>query len=168
MKIIRRGKGEPQEIAQEHVPVLSLRDAMNKMFEESFWDPFDMFDRMSAAGARQLAGRGLYPKVDIAEDEKEIKVTADVPGMDPEQIEIEVEEDALTLSGKMEKEVKDEDKEKKYYRYEREYGEFRREFTLPAKVKTDAVTAKVKNGVLEIVLPKAEMEKKAKVQVKAG
>jgi len=167
MKITRKGRGEPQEITRgERAPVLSLRDAMNRLFEESFWDPFDAFDRVPVPDLHQ-AGRGFFPKVDVAESDKEIVVTADVPGIDPENVDIEVEEDSLIISGSTQKESKDEDAEKKYYRYEREYGEFRREITLPARVKPEEVSAKTKNGVLEIMLPKVKIEKKAKVKVKA-
>ena len=167
MRIIKRGLGDGREITpREIAPVLSLRDAMNRMFEESFWDPFEMIERIPALG--RGTGQLAFPRVDMSEDENEVKVVANVPGVDTEKIEIEVEPETLILSGKMEKEMKEEDKEKKFYRYEREYGEFRREFALPARVKPDAVTAKARDGVLEITLPKAEVEKKAKVRIDAA
>lgn len=133
---------------------------MNRLFDESFWDPFDNF-----FPGRTLASvsRTVFPKVDISETDNEVKIVADIPGIDPDKIEIEASEDTLSLSGKIEKES--EEKEKKFYRFERQYGEFRREFALPAKVKTDAIEAKSKNGVLTIILPKAETEKKKKVKV---
>lgn len=160
MRIIPRGQGDAREVTpRETQPVVSLRDAMNRLFEESFWDPFEMIDRLP------MTSRALFPKVDVSEDEKEVRVVANVPGVDTEKIGIEVEEDVLTISGKTEKEVKEEDKEKKFYRYEREYGEFRREIALPARVKAEAATAKAKNGVLEIVLPKADTREKAKVKI---
>jgi HSP20 family protein len=90
---------------------------------------------------------------------------ANVPGIDPEKIDIEVGEDYLSISGRIDKEVKDEDKNGKVYRYEREYGEFRREFSLPARVNKDNIVAKAKNGVLSITLSKSEEERKAKVKV---
>lgn len=105
-----------------------------------------------------------FPKVDVEETDNEIKVTANVPGVDPKDINIEVGDDYLSLSGKIEKENKDE-KNGKVYRYEREYGEFRREFSLPARVNKDAIVAKSKNGVLTITLPKSEEEMKKRVRI---
>ena len=93
---------------------------------------------------------------------------ANVPGIDPEKIDIEVGDDYLSLSGKIEKEHQDRDAAQKIYRYEREYGEFRREFTLPARVKKEGIVAKAKNGVLSITLPKTDDERKAKVKVEIG
>ena len=142
--------------------VISLRDMMNKMIEESFLDPFDVISSdLPIVPEMKIS----FPKVDISETEKEIKITANVPGIDSDKIDIDVGDDYISISGKTERE--EEEKDKKVYRYEREYGEFRREFSLPAKVKKDDVSAKVKNGVLTIILPKAEEEKKSKVKVKA-
>lgn len=105
-----------------------------------------------------------FPKVDVIETDDAIKVVANVPGIDPEKIDIEVGEDYLSLSGRIDKESRDE-KGGKVYRYEREYGEFRREFSLPARVNKDGIVAKAKNGVLSITLPKSEHERKTKVRV---
>lgn len=142
--------------------VVSLRDMMNKMIEESFLDPFDIISsNLSMIPEKKMS----FPKVDISETEKEIKITANVPGIDSDKIDIDVGDDYISISGRTERE--EEDKDKKIYRYEREYGEFRREFSLPAKVKKDEVSAKVKNGVLTVVLPKAKEDKKNKIKVKA-
>ncbi len=99
-----------------------------------------------------------FPKVDISESEKEVVVTANVPGIKSENIEIDVNPDSIKISGKKEKEK--EEKKKKFYRYEREYGEFSRFFPLPAEVDPDKVEAKMKDGVLNINLKKTKKEKK--------
>lgn len=133
-------------------------------FLDDSWDPFNMM-MPSLFRNRGLASvSSLFPKVDVSETDNEIKVVANVPGIDPEKLNIEVGDDYLSLSGKIEKENKDE-KDGKVYRYEREYGEFRREFALPARVKADQISAKAKNGVLTITLPKSDEEKKHKVRV---
>jgi HSP20 family protein len=120
----------------------------------------------SLFGNRRLGTvSSVFPKVDVSETDDEIRVVANIPGIDPENLNIEVGDDYLSLSGKIEKEVKDEDARGKVYRYERERGEFRREFALPARVKSDSISAKAKNGVLTITLPKSEQEKKHKVKV---
>jgi len=106
----------------------------------------------------------MFPRVDVEETDDEIRVTANVPGIDPSNINVEVGDDYLSLSGKIEKEDKEE-KKGKVYRYEREYGEFRREFALPARVKKDDIVAKSKNGVLTITLPKSEEELRKRVKI---
>ncbi len=130
-----------------------------RFFGEGLWNPFEDMPNFALSPLRAPA----FPKVDITETDEEVKITANIPGVAPEKVEIEVNEDIISLSGTVEKEQ--EEKEGKVYRYEREYGEFRRMFTLPARVKSDKVSAKAKNGVLIITLPKAEAEKKKKVMV---
>jgi HSP20 family protein len=136
---------------------------INRFFDDS-WDPFTVMT------PSLFRNRGLgnvstvFPKVDVEETEKEIMVTANVPGIDPKDINVEVGDDYLSLSGRVEKENKGE-KKGKIYRYEREYGEFRREFALPARVKKDAIVAKSKNGVLTITLPKSEEEIKKRIKI---
>lgn len=136
---------------------------IDRFFDDS-WDPFGMM-------TPSLRGRGLgnvstvFPKVDVEETDNEIRVTANVPGIDPQNVNVEVGDDYLSLSGKIEKESKEENKKGKVYRYEREYGEFRREFALPARVKKDGIVAKFKNGVLTVTLPKSEEEIKKRVKV---
>jgi HSP20 family protein len=137
---------------------------IDRFFDDFAWDPFNIMTpslfRSRALGNVSMA----FPKVDVEETDNEIKVTANIPGVDPKDINVEVGDDYLSLSGKIEKESKDE-KNGKIYRYEREYGEFRREFSLPARVNKDSITAKSKNGVLTITLPKSEDERKTKVRV---
>ena len=140
--------------------LFSLRDTMNHIFDESFWSPFDR--NIATNFPRGAMG---FPKVDIAETEKEIVVTANVPGVSPEDISVEVSDGILTISGQTNKEYKEEDGDKKYFRYERETGSFSRSFSLPNKVNEENIEAETKNGVLSVRLPKIKEEKK-KIQVK--
>ncbi len=78
---------------------LSLRQAMNRLFDESIWDPFD---RLGGFWPATYQGIG-FPRADICEDDKEVTVTAEVPGIDPDKVEIEVDEDTLTISGETER-----------------------------------------------------------------
>lgn len=94
------------------------------------------------------------PKVDIKEEEKEFVVFADIPGVDPNDIDIEMDGNTLTVKG--EKKAEQEQKGKNYYRLERTTGKFYRQFTLPESIDSDKISAKTKNGVLAIHLPKAE------------
>lgn len=139
--------------------MFSLRDAMDKLFDESFWSPFGLVE-----GGR---GRGLstfIPRVDVSETDKEVKIRADIPGIDPDKVNIEVTEDSLALSGSVEK--SSEEKGENFYRMERQAGQFSREFVLPSKINPDSVEAKAKNGTITITLKKQPSEQKRKVQIK--
>ncbi|MBD3238652.1 MAG: Hsp20 family protein [Candidatus Moranbacteria bacterium] len=138
---------------QSNPQMYTLRDAMSRLFDESVWQPF--------GGA--VAFNADFPQLDISEDKDNVKVTADVPGIDMKNINIEVEDDYMIISGKQEKEKVTE--EENVYREERSYGEFRREFVLPASVEADKVKAKLKDGVLKIEMPKAEKAKAKKIAI---
>jgi HSP20 family protein len=157
-----QGKNKDTSLREPEKQFLSLRDAMNRLLSESFWDPFDVMSEKS--GMPTPLTENFFPQVDVSDYKDEIKVTANIPGVDPKDIDIEVDDESLFLRGKVEK--KDEKKDEKYYRQERHYGEFRREIVLPAKVKSDKVSATAKDGVLTVIMPKAEEERKKKVKVK--
>jgi HSP20 family protein len=97
----------------------------------------------------------------VGETDSEIRVTADIPGADPDNIYIDAHDDQLEIRGTVEKEVREE----KPYRYERSYGEFQRRLTLPASIQEDKVRATYKNGVLSIILPKMEKGKKSRIRI---
>lgn len=157
----QRGSSVPREPIRslEQKPRIPLWEALHRVFGEHA-DPFDGVSDMMPVH------RMPFPRVNVAEHDKAVVVTADIPGIDPSKITIEVGEHTLTLHGRMEQES--EKQGKKFYRLERSYGEFRRVFPLPAKVKTEEVSAKTKHGVLTITLPKVEVEKKRKVKVENG
>ena len=142
---------------------MTLRDVFDRLFDDRFLlEPFDFF-RTAPRMMGQL-GRNMFPKVDVSETDKEVKVIADVPGVDPEDIDIDVHDNRMVISGVTERETET-DKNTKPYRYERSYGEFRREFMLPSRVNEDQIKAKCKDGVLTITLPKVEGEKKSKIKI---
>jgi len=158
---IKKSDNNSLQRYSEFVHPLSLID---RFFDDSL-DPFSMMSP-SLFRNRGLGNvSALFPKVDVEETENEIRVTANIPGIDADNINVEVGDDYLSISGKIEKEDRSEDKQGKVYRYEREFGEFRREFALPARVNKNGIIAKSKNGVLSITLPKSEEEKKKKVKV---
>jgi HSP20 family protein len=107
------------------------------------------------------------PAMDIYETDKDVVAKVNLPGVDPEKVEISVENGMLKVSGKMEE--KQEEKKKDYYRKEIRYGSFERIAKLPAEVKEKEIEATYDKGVLEIVMPKVEKakaEKKIKIKVK--
>jgi HSP20 family protein len=161
---ITKKNDENEERGIARVTPVSLID---RFFDDDFFDPWSM--RMPGLfPMRRLASMSTaFPKVDVTETDKEIRVVANVPGIDPDKINVEVGDDYLSLSGKAEKETKEEDKKGKVYRYEREYGEFCREFTLPSRVDKDKIVAKTKNGVLTLTLPKISDKKTKMIKVES-
>lgn len=138
---------------------------IDSFFADDMWDPFGLIAPRLLSG-RRLGGISVtFPKVDVEETKNEIKVIANIPGVDPEKIDVEVGDDYISLSGRVEKEEKEEDSQGRVYRYEREFGEFRRGFSLPARVNRDDIVARSKNGVLTITLPKLEEETKKRVHI---
>lgn len=163
MKIIKRNENENTRLpVLQSDPLSSLRsihETMDKLFGEHFLMPFGRW------GLDHSDGSSYYvPKVDISETESEIKVRAEVPGIDPDNVSIEVTDDTLTISGRIDK--SNEEKDENYYRIERSHGRFSREFSLPSKIDTDSVSAEAKNGVVVITLTKLPSERKRKVEIK--
>jgi HSP20 family protein len=103
------------------------------------------------------------PPVDIYETENEIVVRADLPGIDPNDIDIRIENNVLTIKG--ERRMQQEVKEENYYRGEAAYGTFNRSFTLPSAVDEDKINAEFRVGVLKITLPKKEQAKPKQIKV---
>ena len=105
------------------------------------------------------------PTVDVTETDGNVMVKAELPGMDPKDIDIDITGDVLTLKG--EKKSEEEKKDERYYFRERHYGSFQRTFQLPAGVDNDKVDANFKNGVLTVRIPKSEESKQKKIEIKA-
>jgi HSP20 family protein len=103
------------------------------------------------------------PRVNLAETDKAYEVTAEIPGLKPEDIHVELERDMLTISG--ERKEEEEEKGKTFHRVERRYGTFRRAMTLPDAAVAEKVNAEYKDGVLKVVVPKAKEARPTKVKV---
>ncbi|HDH52958.1 MAG TPA: Hsp20/alpha crystallin family protein, partial [Nitrospirae bacterium] len=102
----------------------------------------------------------IAPTVDIFEKDNNVVVKAEIPGMKKEDIEVNLTDDTITISGEKKKE--DTVEKKNYYRVERSYGSFCRSFRLPKEVRADKAKAKFKDGILEIKIPETEEAKKRK------
>lgn len=131
------------------------------------WDPFEEMNRLHD---HFLSGRGLSKQafqvaVDIREEDDAFYVDAEVPGLSAEDIKVDVEKSMLTLSG--ERKVEKEKTEDQFRRVERQYGRFTRSFSLPETVDSDNISADLKNGVLELRLPKKEAPKPKSIAVNA-
>ena len=137
----------------------TLQDRMNRLFAEAFPT------RQRREDEGEFFTGEWTPAVDIYEDENAITLKADIPGIDPNHLDIRVEGNTLQIKGerKFEKETKREN----FYRVERAYGTFARSFTLPQNVQSDRIEASYKNGELKIMLPKSEDAKPKSIKVKA-
>ncbi len=132
--------------------VNQLNEEMNRMFA------------MNASQNDVTANSGDWtPAVDIIEDDKNYTIHADVPGVKPQEVEIEVENGVLTLKGQR-KEAKQDEKEG-YKRVERVYGSFYRRFTLPETINADDIKAKTEHGVLEVIIPKRAKPEPKRIKV---
>jgi len=121
-----------------------LHREMNQLFDD-VWRGFDVPD----AGA---AGHRLQPKIDVAETDKEIEVTVELPGLDEKDVEVTLADGVLTLKGEKKSERKEEGKG--FYLSERSYGSFQRSVALPESVDADKVSAAFNKGVLTVKAPK--------------
>lgn len=136
--------------------VLSLRDAMNQLFEESFVFP-------------TIAGRtaqGFAPAIDLSETADAYLVDATVPGLKAEDLQVTFENNVLTIGGEIRQEQAS--KERNYHRVERRFGSFQRSMTLPHAIKPDAINATLTDGVLHLEIPKAEEVKPRRINVTVG
>lgn len=114
----------------------------------------------------QTSGPSVYPPINIYDDGESYIARTEIPGVDPKSLDITVTGDTLTIKGKREMDVDDEGV--CFHRRERSFGEFRRAFSLPEQVDNSKVKASSTNGVLEILLPRAEQAKQRKITVKAS
>lgn len=107
---------------------------------------------------------GVFPPLNVSEDSEKLYVSSELPGIEPDDIEIHVEGDTLTLRG--ERKVPEAGEGVNYHRREREGGRFRRIVTLPVRIDPNGVEAAFKNGVLNIVLPKAAEARARQIKVR--
>lgn len=134
--------------------LLTLQERMNRLFDEV----------LPRTREEETLERGVWsPAVDIYETEDSIVLKAELPGVKREDVSVEIKDNLLVLKGekKFERDVKEEN----YHRMERAYGAFQRSFTLPNIVDKDKVRARYKDGVLEVILPKAEEAKPKQIKV---
>ena len=126
-------------------------DLFNRAFGSSRWLPVFHFTR------------GFTPSFDVSETDEDIIVKAELPGVDPKEVEVNLTGSTLTVKG--EKKEEREEKTENMHRIERSFGSFSRSVTLPCEVKEDKIEATFKDGVLNLKLPKAESSKKRSIKI---
>ena len=135
--------------------MMSMQNRLNRMFNDPDW----MAGRLDEGMARDR----WNPVIDLYEKDDQFVIKAELPGVDKDNISVDLKDRTLTISGERshEKEVKEEN----YYRQERSFGKFKRAFTLPADVDPDKIKAEFKDGLLKIEVAKPEKEKPRQVTI---
>jgi HSP20 family protein len=141
-------KYDPFDVGEFSAPLRLFQDAVNRLFSEP------------------VTTRPWAPPVDIKETENELVLRADLPDIDLKDVDIQLENGTLTMSGQ--RKFEKADKGEGYHRIERSYGEFVRCFSLPDTVDTEKVKADYKRGVLTVTLPKKEVAKPKSVKVQVS
>lgn len=134
--------------------MVTVREKMNCFFEEPF---------TSGGEEKDMVASTWTPSVDIYENENELVLSAETPGIEDKDIEIKIENNTLSIQG--ERKIEAETKEENYHRIERSYGSFYRSFTLPTNISQDNIKAEYDNGVLRISMPKKPELKPKMVKV---
>lgn len=143
-------------------PFTAMRREMDRLFED--------FSRSTGLPAG-FGGKGvLSPKVNISETDKGLEITADLPGIDEKDIDVDLDDGILTLKAEHKAEKEEKDEKKRYHLVERSHGTYMRRFALPFEPDENKIEAKFEKGVLHIAIPRsAEAAKQAKkIAVKAG
>lgn len=140
--------------------LVAVQERMNRIFDEAF--------RGHSRGIEDewALGGSWAPAVDIYEQDGNLVLKAELPGVDPKDVDVRVENNVLTLRG--ERKFESEVKREQFHRVERAYGSFSRSFTLPNVVDMDKIKAEYKDGVLQVTLPQREEAKPKQIQVSVG
>ena len=155
--LINRGRtSEGLTRHHEGSSLFSFQREMNRLFD-NFFDGFDL------ASVETTLAPKFSPKVNVTETEKEIRVTAELPGLDEKDVTVELDNESLVIKG--EKKEEHEEKGKSWYRMEQSYGAFHRVIPLPSKIDESKAKATFKKGVLSLTIPKVEIEERKKKQI---
>lgn len=136
-------------------PFMTLHQEIDRLFDD-FMRGWPAIDRAAE----------FVPQMDVTESDKEIEITVELPGLEEKDLQVNVADNILTITG--EKKAEKEEKNKNYRLYERSYGSFSRSIELPAGIDADAIKASLSNGVLKVTVPKPAPAQVKKVEVKAA
>lgn len=149
--------GRDRSVARSDNPFMSLQREIDRLF-----DNFTKgFPALSTGGAAEL-----LPNLDVTETDKQIEITAELPGLEEKDVQVNLADNVLTIRG--EKKAEKEEKDKTYRLVERSYGSFVRSLELPEGVNADAIKASIDKGVLKVTVPKPAPVQVKKIDVKAA
>jgi len=132
---------------------------------QPFFRPFSLLEEVEAM-AKAAFDTGLTPKIDMFEEESELVIKAELPGVSKKDIGISLNDDILTIKAEKKEEKEEGEKGTTHYTRERRFGQYIRHMTLPARVDAENVSATLKKGLLEIKLPKAEDPESKQIEIK--
>ena len=158
-------------MATSPIPVTQQQTAVSRPSTDIFSSLQREIDRVFDSFTRSwpsldFRASDLTPRIDVAESDKDIEITAELPGLEEKDVQVNVADDVLTIKG--EKKAEKEENDKNYHRIERSYGSFYRSLQLPAGVNADAIKATLKNGVLKVIVTKPATAQPKKIEVKAA
>lgn len=131
-----------------------LQEEMNMLFAKFFGE------------RTPVRNAGVFPAVNVAQNDENVYVTAELPGIASEDIDITIEEDSIVIKG--ERKVEPEGDDVSYHRREREGGKFNRTIAIPTRIQTNKAVAVARDGILKLTLPKAEEVKPKRIEIKVG
>ncbi len=136
------------------------------MYPTRYADPFDRLVDSFFGGGRPAGSGSLMraPETDVVETEREIRVVTEMPGLKPDDVEVDVENNVLTIRGEK-REERTEGEQGKWHLAERRYGTFARSFVLPRDVDADNIGASFEDGVLTVTIPKSEKARRRRIDV---
>jgi len=137
----------------------SLQDRVNQLFSQTF-------SGTDRGTDQSVLSSNFIPPVDIYEDDHNITIQAETPGVSDKDLDIRLENNVLTING--ERKLENEENKGNFHRVERQYGRFTRSFTLPSTVDPDSVNAEFENGVLKITVAKREESKPKQIKISPG
>lgn len=141
-------------------PFFSLQREMNRLFDDA-WGRFGATPR----GGQSQGGADIDARINVSETEKELRITAELPGVNEEDVDVTLEGDVLTIRGEKKFEQTRGGEKEHYHFVERSYGSFQRSVQLPYPVKPEDVRAEFHNGVLALTLPKGEQQQRRKIPI---
>jgi len=154
-------KNQEEAGGRQLAPATGLRSEVDRLFDSFFREPWNW------GGDRSWRSMGaLDPVLDVEETDKDVCIRAEIPGINPDDLELSISGNSLVLSGEKKESI--ERPEKGYFYQERRYGAFRREVPLPSAVDANDVQAEYKDGVLEVRLKKSEEALPKRIPVKAS
>lgn len=166
----KRETGNGERVPSVFDSLTSLRDEMNHLFDNFFTGAErrapTLFRGYEPAWWQMRRGGALAPAIDIVENDKEIVMTAELPGMKEQDVEVVLRDDMLTVKGEKKTERKEE--KENYHLAERHYGAFERSFRLPDSAVADRIKADFADGVLTVTVPKKAAAKSAEKKIKIG
>ncbi|NBD96039.1 MAG: Hsp20 family protein [Gammaproteobacteria bacterium] len=153
-------------LRRENDPLARMHEQMNQLFDSFFGDAGWSMDRPLVNGSSAM----LQPQLDIFETDEAYRLSVELPGIDRDDIDLSIDEDALVIRARKERHSEDV-KDDQYHRVERSYGQYERMLTLPVDADTDSIGAELRNGVLEVTIPRRddiEADRGRKIEIKGG